>query len=138
MSSEDELHFLMGGGPLINIFLRVYFYVFRQTSRLNFCPSKQSSFFSGTEIYIPERVDTSHHLWINFTFLCGGGPLINVSLSVYFHVFRQSSLFNLRLSNIVPSFRVPKSIYRVLICAHHKTEFVFFGYRNLDTRPSRH
>ena len=67
--------FSWGGGPLINIFLRVYFYVFRQTSRLNFCPSKQSSFFSGTEIYIPERVDTSHHLWINFTFLWGEDPL---------------------------------------------------------------
>ena len=28
LSSKDELHFLMGGGPLINIFRRVYVYVF--------------------------------------------------------------------------------------------------------------
>ena len=35
-------------------------------------------------------------------------------------------------------FRIPKSIYHVLICAHHKTEFVLFEYRNLETRSSRH
>ena len=33
------------GGPLINVFLRVYFDVFRQSSRFNFRPSKQSSFY---------------------------------------------------------------------------------------------
>ena len=34
-----------GGGGLINVFLRVYFDVFRQSSCFNFRPSKQSSFY---------------------------------------------------------------------------------------------
>ena len=33
------------GGPLINVFLSVYFDVFPQSSCLNFRPSKQSSFY---------------------------------------------------------------------------------------------
>ena len=33
------------GRPLINVFLRVYFDVFRQCSRFNFRQSKQSSFY---------------------------------------------------------------------------------------------
>ena len=32
-------------GPLINVFLRVYFDVLRKRSRFNFRPSKQSSFY---------------------------------------------------------------------------------------------
>ena len=61
LSSEDQLHFLLwretpdkrihkgplfshgGGGPSINVFLRVYFDNFRQISRFIFRPSKQSS-----------------------------------------------------------------------------------------------
>ena len=34
-----------GGGALINVFLRVYFDVFRRSSRFNFRRSKQSSFY---------------------------------------------------------------------------------------------
>ena len=34
-----------GGGPLINVFLRVYFDVFRRSLRFNFRASKQSSFY---------------------------------------------------------------------------------------------
>ena len=34
-----------GRGPLINVFLRVYFYVFRQTSRYIFRNTKQSLFY---------------------------------------------------------------------------------------------
>ena len=33
------------GGPLWNVFMRVYFDVFRQSMRFNFRPSKQSSFY---------------------------------------------------------------------------------------------
>ena len=68
-------------------------------------PSKQRSlsFFSGNEIYIPERVDTSHHLWMNFTLSWWGGSLINVSLRVYFDVFGQSSRFNFTHQNRVRS-----------------------------------
>ena len=47
-------------------------------------------------------------------------------------------LLNFAHQNRARFFRIPKSIYHVLICAHHKTEFVLFGYRNLDTRLSRH
>ena len=61
------------GGPLINVFLRVYFDVIQQRLRFNFHQSKQHSFFSPIEIYIPDRVDTSHHLRMNFTFSWGGG-----------------------------------------------------------------
>ena len=42
------LEFLLiveGGGPLINVFLRVYFDVCQQSSRCIFRPSKQSSFY---------------------------------------------------------------------------------------------
>ena len=168
LSSEDELHcLLLGGGvgdPLLNVFLRVYFDVQRQSGRFNFPPSKQSSFFSGTEIYIPQRldishhqrmnftllwgrglvngnpkvvcsqsyflgtkisktfallfapitkqssffsgteiqiphrVDTNHHLRMNFTVSHGGKPLLNVFLRVYFDFYRQSSRFNVRPS----------------------------------------
>ena len=35
---------MVEGGPLINVFLRVYFDVFRQSSCFNFRPSEQSSF----------------------------------------------------------------------------------------------
>ena len=35
----------IGGGTPDNVFLRVYFDVFRQSSRFNFRPSKQSSFY---------------------------------------------------------------------------------------------
>ena len=52
---------------------RVYFDVFRKSSRFNFRPSKKHSFLSPIEIYIPDRVDTSHHLRMNFTFLWRGG-----------------------------------------------------------------
>ena len=63
---RERIHILMGGGgPLINAFLRVYFDVFRQSSRFNSPPSKQHSFLSPIEIYIPYRVDTSHHLRMN-------------------------------------------------------------------------
>ena len=41
----EILMIVQGGGPLINVFLRVYFDVFRQSSRCNFRPSKQSSFY---------------------------------------------------------------------------------------------
>ena len=97
-SSVDELHFVMGRGPLINLFLRVCLDVCRQSVRFIFRPSKQSWFFSGTEIYIPQRVDTCHHLWMNFTLSWGGGPLINVFLRVYFDVCRESVRFNFRPS----------------------------------------
>ena len=60
--------------------------------------TKQTSFFSGTEFYISQRVDTGHHLWMNFTLSWGGGPLINVFLRVYFDVCRQSVRFNFRPS----------------------------------------
>ena len=77
-ASEDQLHFLLwretpsrfnfrpskqssfyvfgvfvdsrGRGPLINVFLRDYFDVCRQSVRFNFPRSKHSSFFLGTEI----------------------------------------------------------------------------------------
>ena len=42
------LEFLLiveGEGPLIKVFLRVYFDVFRQTTRFNFRPSKHDSFY---------------------------------------------------------------------------------------------
>ena len=70
------LEFLLiveGGGPLINVFLRVYFDVFQQTSRLKFCSSKQSSFYVFG-VFVDSRGR--------------GGPLINVFLRVYFDVFR--------------------------------------------------
>ena len=60
------------GGPLINVFLRVYFDVLRQSSCFNFHPSKQSSFYVFGVFEIVE----------------GGGPLENVFLRVYFDVFR--------------------------------------------------
>ena len=43
-TSHTHLEIVEGGGPLINVFLRVYFDVFRKSSRFNFRPSKQSSF----------------------------------------------------------------------------------------------
>ena len=36
---------IVEGGALINVFLRVYFDVFRTSSRFNFRTSKQSSFY---------------------------------------------------------------------------------------------
>ena len=66
------------GGPLVNVFLRAYFDVFPQSSRFNFRPSKQSSFYVLGVLYISR----------------GRGPLINVFLRVYFDVFRQSLRFN--------------------------------------------
>ena len=68
----------------------------------------------------------------------GEGPLINVFRRVYFDGFRQRSPFNFRPSKRVRFYRIPKSIYHVLICAHHKTEFVLFGYRSLNTTLSRY
>ena len=43
--SMEFLLIVGGGGPLINVFLRVSFDVFRQSSRFNFRRSKQSSFY---------------------------------------------------------------------------------------------
>ena len=39
------LYALYKGGTLINVFRRVYFHVFRQSSRFKVRPSKQSSFY---------------------------------------------------------------------------------------------
>ena len=79
-----------GEGPLINVFLKVYFDVFRQSSRFNFRPSKQHSFLSPIEIYIPDRVDTSHHLRMNFTFSWGAFNVMvyftEPHLNIYFGV----------------------------------------------------
>ena len=41
----EFLEIVEGGEPLINVFLRVYFDGFRQTSRFNFRQSKQRSFY---------------------------------------------------------------------------------------------
>ena len=41
----DELHFLMGRGPLINVFLRVYFDVFGQCSRFLALKNRVRSMF---------------------------------------------------------------------------------------------
>ena len=40
-----EFLYIVEGGALRNVFLRVYFDVFRQSSRFNFRPSKQGSFY---------------------------------------------------------------------------------------------
>ena len=66
-----------------NVFLRVYFDGFRQSSRFNLRRSKQSSFYVVGVI-----VDSR-----------GGGPLLNVLLRVYFDVFRESSCFYFHPSN---------------------------------------
>ena len=71
-----------GGGPQVNVFLRVYFDAFRQTLRFNFRPSKQSSFY----------------IFGIFVYSRGTGTLVNEFLSVYFDVFRQTSPFNFRPS----------------------------------------
>ena len=73
-----------GGGPLINVFLRVYFDVFRKSSRFNFRTSKQSSFY----------------VFRVFGDSIGGDgePLINVFLRVYFDVFRKTTRFHFRTS----------------------------------------
>ena len=68
-----------GGGPVINVFVRVYFDVFRQSSRCNLCPSKQSSLYVF-RVFVDSKGK--------------GGSLINVFLRAYFDVFRQSSRFN--------------------------------------------
>ena len=40
-----EFLYIVEGGPLINVFLRVFFDVFQESSRLNFRPCKQSSLY---------------------------------------------------------------------------------------------
>ena len=37
--------YIVEGGPLVNVFVRAYFDVFRQSLRFNFRPAKQSSFY---------------------------------------------------------------------------------------------
>ena len=45
---------LYWGGSLINLFLKVYFDVFRQCSRFNFRPTKQGSFYI-IEVFVDSR-----------------------------------------------------------------------------------
>ena len=68
---------ILGGGPLVNVFLRPYFDVFRQNSRFNFCPSKQTSFYVFG-LFVDSR----------------RGTLVNVFLRAYFDIFRQKSRFH--------------------------------------------
>ena len=44
-TSDTHLEIVEEEGPLINVFLRAYFDVFRQTTRFNFRPSKHGSFY---------------------------------------------------------------------------------------------
>ena len=119
----EFLQIVEGGGPRINIFLMVYFDVFRQSSRLNFRTSKQSSLYllgvfvdsrgrGAPDKRIPEMTlfekvpvlifahqNTVHSMFMEFLQIVeGGGPLMNVFLRVYFYVFRQSLCFNFRTS----------------------------------------
>ena len=50
------LYIVEGGGPLINVLLRVYFDVFRQSLRFEFCLSKQSSFYVFA-VFVDSRGD---------------------------------------------------------------------------------
>ena len=70
---------------MINVFLRVYFDVFRQNSRFKFRSSHQSLFYVF-EVFVDSGARR--------------GPLINIFLRVYFDVFRQTSHLNLRSSKL--------------------------------------
>ena len=71
---------------MINVILRVYFDVFRQTSHFNFRSSKLDLFYVF-RVFLDIRRR--------------GGLLINVFLRVYFDVFRQTSRFTFPSSKLI-------------------------------------